>query len=80
MAADKQVSITVNTTEKKVNKRKYSYSEIVEMAVPGSGESTAYLVKYSENEHAKNSTRLSPGDDVMVHEGMVFRVTPTGES
>jgi hypothetical protein len=80
MANEKQVSITINTTEKTIDKRKYSYDEIVELAVPGSGGSTAYLVKYSANEHAKNSTRLSPGEEIMVREGMIFRVTPTGES
>jgi hypothetical protein len=76
----KILTIIVNTAPHSVEKRKYSYNEIVEFAYPGSGGSPIYLVKYSSNDNSKNSIRLKPDEAVMVHEGMIFRVTSTGES
>lgn len=76
----KDVTITVNTDDHVVEKRKYSYTEIVNLVYPGGNNQNTYLVKYSRGNAEQSSGVLSPGDSVMVKDGMLFRVTSTGES
>ena len=84
MADDKDaklITITINTNPINVEKRDYSHSEIVQLAVPTAGGSeTGYLVKYSKSEKDRDSIVLKSGDLVKMKSGMIFRVTSTGES
>lgn len=80
-ATEKTVTITVNSVDHPVPHEKISYNKIVEFAFPGGSTSGAvYIVKYSRGEGDKEKHTLGPGDEVMVSNGMRFRVSPTGES
>jgi hypothetical protein len=77
----KLVTITVNTEDHSVPHAKISYSAVVEFAFPGGSKSGAiYIVKYSRGNSSQETGTLAPNEDVMVKDGMRFRVSPTGES
>jgi len=78
---EKTVTITVNQDDHEVAKEKISYEEVVALylADGGSG-STEYLIKYSRGSSGNVSGTLAPGNEVMVKDGMRFRVSGTGES
>lgn len=80
-AADKTVTIFVNQDEHEVDKEKISYERIVAFYTNDGGPpSNHYLVKYSRGHSENVSGTLSPGNEVMVQDGMRFRVSGTGES
>jgi hypothetical protein len=79
--SDKLVTITVNSVDHQVPHEKISYASVVDLAFPGGSTSGAiYIVKYSRGHSAHETGSLARGSDVMVQDGMRFRVSPTGES
>ncbi|MDO1560130.1 multiubiquitin domain-containing protein [Brevundimonas sp. 2R-24] len=79
--SDKEVTIFVGEDEHIVPKAKISYDAIVALYLKDGGHASAeYLVKYSHGHSSDSSGTLAPGKDVMVHDGMRFRVSGTGES
>ena len=78
---EKVVTIVVNQDEHSVTKEKISYDEVVALYLQDGGtSSTEYLIKYSRGHSANISGTLAPGQEVMVNDGMRFRVSGTGES
>jgi len=77
----KEVTIIVNQDDHVVTKEKISYDQIVAFYLADGGEAAVeYLVKYSRGVSGNVSGTLAPGGEVMVKEGMRFRVSGTGES
>lgn len=76
---DKTVTITVNTIDKVVPHAKISYASVVALAFPGASGNT-FIVKYYRGASDNLTGTLAPGAEVMVKDGMDFRVTGTGES
>lgn len=77
----KKVTITVNQDDHEVAKEKVSYDDIVAFYVQdGGAPSNEYLIKYSRGHSANVSGTLDRKHEVMVHDGMRFRVSGTGES
>lgn len=77
----KNVTINVNTVDYEVPHEKLSYNSIIDFAFPGGSASGAiYIVKYSRGVSENEAGTLRPNDEVMVKDGMRFRVSPTGES
>ena len=76
----KDVTITVNGREKIVEKRKYSFDEIVRLAFPSPNPNFEYAVTYSRGEHPQKEGTLVSGQSVNVKEGMKFDVTETNKS
>lgn len=75
------ITINVNSIDKSVSHEKIDYNQIVELAFPGGSTSGAiYIVKYSRGKGDTEKHTLAPGNEVMVKDGMRFRVSPTGES
>lgn len=78
---EKTVTIFVNEDEHVVNKDKISYDEIVALFLKdGGSQSNEYLIKYSRGHSGNVSGTLAPGTNVMVQDGMRFRISRTGES
>lgn len=78
---EKNVTIVVNQDEHEVAKANISYAEVVALYLQdGGSSSTEYLIKYSRGHSANVSGTLAPGQEVMVKDGMRFRVSGTGES
>ena len=78
---EKTVNIFVNQDEHTVNKEKISYAEIIAFYTQdGGAASNEYLVKYSHGHSDNVSGTLTPGKEVMVKDGMRFRVSGTGKS
>ena len=77
----KQVTITVNQDDHEVDKEKVSYDDIVAFYIQdGGAPSNEYLIKYSRGHSANESGTLDRKHEVMVKDGMRFRVSGTGES
>jgi Multiubiquitin len=77
----KTVTIIVNQDDHEAFKAKISYDEVVAFYLQDGGTaSTEYLIKYSRGHSANISGTLAPGQEVMVKDGMRFRVSGTGES
>lgn len=75
------VTIYVNQDKHAVEKEKISYDAIVALYVAdGGAPSKEYLVKYSRGHSNNVSGTLTQGREVMVQDGMLFRVSGTGES
>ena len=79
MSPEKMVTITVNTDDHNVPHEKISYAQVVALAFPGATGNT-YIVKYYRGNSDNATGTLAPGGEVMVKDGMDFRVTGTGES
>lgn len=79
MAAEKSVTITVNTVDHVVPHEKISYATLIGLAFPGATGS-GYIVKYYRGNSDNATGTLAPGAEVMVRDGMDFRITGTGES
>lgn len=78
---NKTTMIVVNGRQREFTGHKITYEQVVALAFPGEisgGDSTVYTVAYA-NPHGKDGT-LVAGQDVQVHEGMVFNVTKTNRS
>jgi hypothetical protein len=77
----KRVTITVNQDDHDVEKEKVSYDDIVVFYIQdGGAPSDEYLIKYSRGHSANVSGTLDRKHEVMVQDGMRFRVSGTGES
>jgi len=77
----KEVTIVVNQDDHTVTKENISYNEVVAFYLQdGGAASPEYLVKYSRGASDNVSGTLPPGEEVMVKDGMRFRITGTGES
>lgn len=75
------VTITVNTTDHIVPHEKIGYATVVDFEYgAGSSQGAAYIVKYSRGSSENVSGILPTDGKVMVKDGMLFRVSPTGES
>lgn len=78
---DKKVTIYVNENDHVVDREKVSYADIVNLYTKDGGAvSNEYLVKYSRGHSDNISGTLTPNKEVMVKDGMRFRVSGTGES
>jgi hypothetical protein len=78
-AEKKMVTISVNTIDHVVPHQKISYAELIALAFPGAAGNT-YIVKYYRGNSDNMTGTLAPGAEVMVKDGMDFRITGTGES
>ncbi|HYL48362.1 MAG TPA: multiubiquitin domain-containing protein [Stellaceae bacterium] len=80
--SEKVVTIIVDGAPHKVEKEKITYAEVVTFADPDYSKNpqVTYSVTYSKGPHDKPQGTLSPGGSVMVKEGMIFRVSRTGQS
>lgn len=78
----KAVTIIVNGTPHEWCKREITYAEVVTLDVPDYAQhpEITYSVKYKKGHGHKPEGILPPGGSVRVKEGMVFSVTPTGQS
>lgn len=77
----KKVMITVNQDDHEVDMEKVSYDDIVDFYIQdGGAPSNEYLIKYSRGHSANVSGTLDRKHEVMVQDGMRFRVSGTGES
>lgn len=79
MPDHKAVTIAVNTVEHLVPHEKISYATLIGLAFPGATGSN-YIVKYYKGNSDNLTGTLAPGEQVMVRDGMDFRITGTGES
>lgn len=77
---NKTYSIIVNGRPRQVNDNDLSYIEVVHLAYPGEqpSETVSFTVTYS-NPHGKDGS-LVAGQDVKVHDGMIFNVRKTDRS
>ena len=76
----KEVLIYVNTREEYVEDKVLSYSEIAELAFPGTpqGGTICFTITYVKGHKPKGE--LLEGDEVKVKKGMEFNVTKTDKS
>lgn len=79
MTDKKTVTIYVNTVEHTVPHQKISYATLIGLAFPNAP-GTNYIVKYYRGNSDNLTGTLPPGGEVMVKDGMDFRITGTGES
>jgi len=79
MSDNKTVTISVNTVDHVVAHHKISYAALVALAFPGAT-GTNFIVKYYKGNSDNLTGTLPPGGEVMVRDGMDFRITGTGES
>lgn len=79
MPDSKTVTIFVNTVEHVIVHQKISYSALIALAFPGVTGAN-YIVKYYKGNSDNLTGTLPPGGEVMVKNGMDFRITGTGES
>ena len=83
MAQEKKtVTIIVEGTPHEWPKTEISYAEVVKLEVPDYAQhpEITYSVKYKRGHGDKPEGILSPGGSVKVKEGMIFSVSPTGQS
>lgn len=78
----KDVTIIVNGTNHQWPKVEITYAEVVTLDVPTYPQhpEITYSVMYSRGHGEKPEGILTPGGSVKVKEGMIFRVSPTGQS
>jgi len=82
MASDKEVTIIVEGTPHQVPMGKITYVQVVTLfdpTYPQHPERT-YLVKYRKGSPHQPEGVLPVGGEVEVKNGMIFNVTPTGQS
>ncbi|UGS92135.1 multiubiquitin domain-containing protein [Ralstonia wenshanensis] len=79
MSDHKTVTIFVNTVPHQVPHEKISYATLISIAFPGATGAN-YIVKYYKGNSDNLTGTLAPGGEVMVKDGMDFRITGTGES
>jgi len=80
--ATKTVSIIVEGTAHEWPKEEITYAQVVTLEVPDYAQhpEITYSVKYTRGHGDKPEGILSPGGSVKVKDGMVFGVSPTGQS
>ena len=78
----KTVTIIVNGVPHEWLKGDINYAEVITLEVPDYSQhpEITYSVKYKNGHGNKPEGILSPGASVKVKEGMVFSVSPTGQS
>jgi len=78
----KELSIIVNTREKKWGKKEISYKEVVELAFGSysEDENVVYTVTYSKGPDSHKEGSLVRGESVKVKNGMIFNVSQTNKS
>jgi hypothetical protein len=78
----KTVPIIVNGSPHEWAKAEITYAEVVTLDVPDYAQhpEITYSVKYKKGHGHMPEGVLPPGGSVKVKEGMVFSVTPTGQS
>ena len=78
----KTVTIIVEGTPHEWPNTEIKYEEVVTLEVPDYAQhpEITYSVKYKRGHGDKPEGILSPGGSVKVKEGMVFSVSPTGQS
>jgi hypothetical protein len=79
----KTVAIVVNGTEHEWPKNDdITYAQVVTLDVPDYPQhpEITYSVKYKNGHGNKPEGTLSPGGSVKVKDGMIFSVSPTGQS
>jgi hypothetical protein len=79
---DKEYTIFVNGTEHPWYEDDITYEQVVTLDVPDYPQHPEinYSVKYTRGHGNKPEGTLSPGGSVKVKKGMIFTVTPTGQS
>ena len=83
MANDKTVSIYVEGTPHEWPKNsEITYAQVVTLEVPDYPQHPEinYSVKYRNGHGDKPEGVLAPGGSVKVKDGMIFNVSPTGQS
>jgi hypothetical protein len=83
MDHEKNVDIVVNGTQFEWPKNSdITYVQVVTLDVPDYAQhpEITYSVKYKNGQGEKPEGTLSPGGSVKVKEGMIFSVSPTGQS
>jgi len=78
----KEVTIIVNTREKKWDKKEISYKEVIELAFGSysDDENVVYTVTYSKGPDSHKEGSLVKGESVKVKDGMIFNVFKTNKS
>ncbi len=78
----KTVTIIVEGTPHEWPKTEITYAEVVTLEVPDYPQhpEITYSVKYKRGQGEKPEGILSPGGSVKVKEGIIFSVSPTGQS
>ena len=79
----KKVEIIVNGTQYDWSKNDdITYAQVVTLDVPDYAQhpEITYSVKYKNGHGNKPEGTLSPGGSVKVKDGMIFSVSPTGQS
>jgi hypothetical protein len=78
----KEATIIVNGTPHEWLQREIMYAQVVTLDVPDYPQhpEITYSVKYKNGHGHKPEGTLSPGGSVKVKDGMVFSVSPTGQS
>lgn len=78
----REITIYINGEEKKVNKEKISYEDVIILAYGNydSSEGVAYTVTYYKGQNQKPNGFLVKGQVVMVKKGMRINVTKTNRS
>lgn len=79
MPDNKMVTISINTIDHVVQHDKISYATVVALAFPGAT-GPNYIVKFYKGNSDNLTGTLPFGGEVMVKNGMDFRITGTGES
>jgi len=72
----KHIQVVINGSPKEVEKRDYSFEEIVELAFGSYDKNKAYTM-VSTNKHGKNPHTYSVGDEIKMNEGMRINVDST---
>lgn len=82
MAADKTVTIVVEASPYEWTKGEITYAEVVSLEVPNYSQQPEinYTVTYTRGHGKKPEGILAPSGSVKVKDGMIFNVTPTGQS
>jgi hypothetical protein len=79
---EKDITIVVEGTPHEWPKGEITYAEVVTLEFPDFAQHPEYTysVKYTRGEGHKPEGVLLPGGSVKVKDGMVFSVSPTGQS
>jgi len=81
MGSDKKiVTIIVEGTPHEWPKDEITYEEVITLEVPDYSSDITYSVGFERGKGNKPEGSLSPGASVKVKEGMIFRVSETGQS
>lgn len=83
MGSDKKiVTIIAEATPHEWPKEEIKYEEVVALEFPNYTPSSniTYSVGYERGQGNKPEGNMSPGDSIKVKEGMIFRVSETGQS